>query len=132
MKKLYSLLMAAVLLFAAGCTGDIPGMDSIDGLGGNDGVTDDLTSIVDRIESLEGRDAALESLCSTININVSALRSLVGVIQSSDFVTGITPIVENGAQVGLTVTFSKAQPVTVYFGGSSDAVAGYKPTIGIA
>ena len=82
------------------------------------------------IGELELRVKNLEELCKQLNTNISALQTLVDALQSNDFVTSVTPIMEEGVEVGYTITFSKSQPITIYHG--KDGEDGYTPQIGVA
>ena len=76
----------------------------------------DDSYILDQLNQHELRIQALEKLCSEMNTNISSLQTIVTAISNNDFVTSITPVVENGAEVGYTITFSKSGPVTIYHG----------------
>ena len=82
------------------------------------------------IGELEFRVKNLEELCKQLNTNISALQTLVDALQSNDFVTSVTPIMDDGVEVGYTITFSKSQPITIYHG--QDGEDGYTPQIGVA
>lgn len=68
-------------------------------------------------------------MISETNSNVAALQAIVNAIQGNDFVTGVTPITENGVQIGYTITFSKSGTVTIYHG--NDGKDGHTPVIGV-
>ena len=46
----------------------------------------------------------LRTLINKANSNLEALQTIVSAIQNNDFVTGITPIVENGSKVGYIIS----------------------------
>lgn len=93
------------------------------------------------VHNLEGRVAKLEELCQQMNTNVSSLHTIVTALQSNDYITGITPIVENGKEIGYTITFSKSDAITIYHGrdghdgidgtNGSDGADGVTPVIGV-
>ena len=102
---------------------------------------DDLWSSV---HGLENRVAKLEELCKQMNTNISSLQIIVTALQNNDYVTGITPVMQDGKEVGYTITFSKSNPITIYHGkdgqnGSdgkdgvdgTDGKDGTTPTIGV-
>lgn len=93
------------------------------------------------VHNLEDRVAKLEELCQQMNTNVSSLQTIVTALQSNDYITGITPIVENGKEIGYTITFSKSDAITIYHGrdghdgidgtNGSDGADGVTPVIGV-
>ena len=107
----------------------------------------DDTGLVNRVENLENRVTALEKLCKEMNSNITALQTIVEALQNNDYVTGVTPVEENGVVVGYTITFVKSAPITIYHGkdgkdganGSDgkdgvdgvDGKDGYTPVIGV-
>ena len=104
----------------------------------------DDTGLVNRVENLENRVTALEKLCKEMNSNITALQTIVEALQNNDYVTGVTPVEENGVVVGYTITFVKSAPITIYHGkdgkdGASgtdgkdgiDGKDGYTPVIGV-
>lgn len=67
----------------------------------------------------------LQTAVNKLNTNVSALHSIVSALQEQDYVTGISPITENGYEVGYTICFSQSLPVTIYHGqDGSDGLPG--------
>lgn len=69
----------------------------------------DDTEITDRVDNLENRVAALEKLQS----QVSELQTLVQALQNKDYVTGVTPIMEGGVQVGYYIMFTQSGTVEI-------------------
>ena len=51
-----------------------------------------------------------------MNTNISSLQTIVTALQKNDYVTNVTPIMQNGKEVGYTITFSKSNPITIYHG----------------
>ena len=72
--------------------------------------------IWDSIEDLDSRVTKLEELCKEMNTNISALQTIVSVIQENDFITGILPIEKGGEVIGYTIMFGKHEPITIYNG----------------
>ena len=80
----------------------------------------------------------LRTLCNQINTNIEALQTIVSALQNNDYVTGVTPMLENGTVVGYTINFTKSNPVTIYHGkdgangaDGKDGKDGYSPQIGV-
>lgn len=89
----------------------------------------DDTWIKDAIEDLSGRVAALEDWCKTANSNISSLQELVSVLEQNDYITGVTPVTENGKEIGYTITFKNSPAIIVYHG--KDGENGDTPVIGV-
>lgn len=68
------------------------------------------------VNGLEDRVSKLERLCGEMNTNISALQTIVNALQTNDYVTGVTPIMQGGNEVGYTITFTKSSPITIYHG----------------
>lgn len=97
MKRLFTLLFAATILF--GCGGDY-----------------DDSSLTGRVDDLENRVAKLEELCKRMNTNISSLQTIVSVLQNKDYITNVTPITKEGEIIGYTISFAQAAPITIYNG----------------
>ena len=94
MKKLHLLLLSLTLCLFSACHNEI--WDAIDGL--------------------DSRVTKLEELCKEMNTNITSLQTIVSVLQSNDFITGIVEIKKNGEVIGYTITFGKHDPITIYHG----------------
>ena len=107
MKKLSLLLLTLTLCFFTACHKDIWA----------------------ELENLDQRVTKLEELCKEMNTNITSLQTIVSVLQSNDFITGIVEIKKNGEVIGYTITFGKQDPITIYHGEDGSATA---PIIGVA
>ena len=76
----------------------------------------DDSKIWEAMEDYEARLAELETLCSTMNTNISSLQTIVGAVKASDYITKVEPLTENDKEVGYTITFAKLGTVKVYHG----------------
>ena len=56
----------------------------------------DEIAIWNKSEYIDSRLTALEELCSRMNTNITSLQLIVEALQGNDYVTGVTPVVENG------------------------------------
>jgi hypothetical protein len=100
------------------------------------------------LENLDQRVTKLEELCKEMNTNITSLQTIVSVLQSNDFITGIVEIKKDGKVIGYTITFGKHDPITIYHGqdgkdgadgqngangqDGKDGADGYTPVIGVA
>lgn len=81
------------------------------------------------INNQEGRITALENWQKTINENIAALQALVN---ENDYITDVTPIVENGETTGYIISFFKQGSITIYNGAKGDkGETGDTPSIGV-
>jgi len=94
--------------------------------------------IWDSVHGLEDRVVKLDKLCKQMNTNISSLQTIVTALQNNDYVTGVTPITQNGKGIGYTITFSKSNPITIYHGkdgqdgeDGTNGKDGVTPTIGV-
>ena len=94
MKKLCLLLLTLTVCFFTACHKDIWA----------------------ELENLDQRVTKLEELCKEMNTNITSLQTIVSVLQSNDFITGIVEIKKNGEVIGYTITFGKHDPITIYHG----------------
>ena len=89
MKKLFYLATAALLAFSCQQYDD--------------------TALTDRVTNLENRVTALEKL----QAQMDELQTLVKAIENKDYVTGVTPIMEDGVQVGYAIMFTQSGTVEI-------------------
>ena len=94
MKKLSLLLLTLTVCFFTACHKDIWA----------------------ELENLDQRVTKLEELCKEMNTNITSLQTIVSVLQSNDFITGVVEIKKNGEVIGYTITFGKHDPITIYHG----------------
>ena len=83
----------------------------------------------------EQRIEQLEKQCRELNSNIGAIQAIMTAIQQNDYVTEVMKIMENGIEVGYSITFAKGGTVTIYHGtdgtDGSDGKDGAAPKIGI-
>ena len=103
MKKLI-LLFSVLTLVLSGCNGY------------ETAVNEALGNFENDLEALKQRVERLEKQCTEINNNISALQAIVTALQENDYVTAVTPVTENGKQVGYRISFTKSGDITIYHG----------------
>jgi len=82
------------------------------------------------INDLGRRVSKLEELCSQLNIEISSLKTIVNAVQARDYITGVTPLYEEGVQTGYSISFAKSASITIRNG--HNGKDGHSPEIGIA
>ena len=142
-----------------GCTwteiGKATGDDGANGIDGKDGIdgdsmfsgidyTDDNYVILTLSDGTEIKLPTwyafeqLQILCNQMNTNISSLQTIITAIQNNDYVQSIEPFMENGKEIGYTITFTKSGAVTIYHGkdgvngaNGANGVDGHTPIIGV-
>ncbi len=71
----------------------------------------------------------LRTLCNQLNTNLLSLQQIVNALQDRDYATSCTPLMENGRQVGWTITFAKGGAINLYNG--EQGASGSVPEINI-
>ena len=64
-----------------------------------------------------------------MNSNISAMQTLVNALNENNYITSVSPVVENGQTIGYTISFTKSEPITIYHG--KDGIDSESPVIGI-
>ena len=86
-------------------------------------------AIWDKLKDHEARIARLEAFCNQLNTNITSLQSVVDVIGRRDYVKDVVPVMENGKEIGYTITFGSSRSITVYNGKNGEDAP--VPQIGI-
>ena len=76
----------------------------------------DPTEIWDNIHSLDERVTSLEQLCREMNTNIGSLQTIVSALEKQDYIKNVSPVSEDGAVIGYTITFAQSGTVTIYHG----------------
>ena len=76
--------------------------------------TYDHEAILEQLRDHEERIQKLEALCNKLNSNVEAVQTILTALEQNDYVTDIVKVVEDGVEVGYSVTFAKGGTVTIY------------------
>ena len=97
--------------------------------------TYDYESILEQLRDHESRIQKLEALCNKLNSNVEAIQAILTAMEQNDYVTDIVKVMEDGVEVGYSITFAKGGTVTLYHGADgtdgTDGKDGAAPKIGI-
>ena len=87
----------------------------------------DDTELKQDISDLQSRVEKLETWCTTVNGQISALQGLVTALEAKDYVTGVSPVTN-----GYTINFSKSESITIYNGkDGAKGTDGVTPVIGV-
>lgn len=111
MKKLLTILCTTLLLATTSCQHE---------------------DIWDKLNDHEKRIEQLEKQCRELNSNMEAIQTILTAVQQNDYVTEIIKVVEDGVEVGYSITFAKGGTITIYHGvDGSDGTNGGTPKIGV-
>lgn len=58
----------------------------------------------------------LRVLCNQMNTNISSLQTIVKALENNDYITACTPLMDEGVQIGYTITFAKSGSIIIYHG----------------
>ena len=108
MKRLFNILCAVLLLSLTACQYD---------------------EIWEKLREHEQRIEQLEKQCCELNSNIAAIQTILAAVQQNDYVTEVMKIMENGVEVGYSITFAKSGTITIYHG--ADGTNGDTPQIGV-
>ena len=113
MKKLFTLF--AVIALLAGCSDDY-----------------DDSALTGRVDDLENRIEKLEEFCKQMNTNISSLQTIVTALQNNDYITEVIPVMQDGKEIGYTISFGKNNPITIYHDENRQpGDDGHMPVIGV-
>ena len=73
----------------------------------------DDSGVTDRLDEIEQRIEELEKQYGKAQEDIEALRAIIEVLQSRDYITSVTPILEGEEIVGYTITFANSDPITI-------------------
>ena len=92
----------------------------------------DYEAIFEQLRDHEERIQKLETMCNQLNTNITALQAILEAISGNDYVTNVVKIMENGKEIGCSISFAKSGTVTIYHGADgSNGSDGAAPKIGI-
>ena len=86
----------------------------------------DDSALWEQVNQNTERIAALEAWQAETNTNIQSLQTL---LNTTDHITDVTPVMENEVEVGYTISFLNSDPITIYCG--DNGTAGSTPKIGV-
>ena len=72
-----------------------------------------LDELEEQVNELEECIDELESQCGKATEDIAALRAIIEVLQSRDYITSVIPVMEGDKVVGYTITFANSDPITI-------------------
>ena len=89
----------------------------------------DDSALWEQVNQNTERIAALEAWQAEANTNIQSLQTL---LSTMDYITAVTPVMEEGVEVGYTITFLNSPAITIYHGQKGDkGDTGATPQIGV-
>ena len=77
----------------------------------------DDTALWNQVNDNTNRIEALETWQEQVNNNIAALQQL---LNTTDYITSVTPVTEDGKETGYTISFRNSNPITIYHGEKGD------------
>ena len=90
---------------------------------------DQHNEIWEQLRDHEQRIEQLEKQCRELNSNVEAIQTILAAVQQNDYVTDVMKVIENGVEIGYSITFAKSGTITIYHGAAG--TNGGTPQIGV-
>lgn len=94
-----------------------------------------LDNLEEKVNNLENRVTTIEELCSRMNADITSLQAIVSALQNNNFITDVSPMVEDGVEKGYIITFDNGETITIYHGRNGedgkDGEDGVTPIIGV-
>ena len=88
------------------------------------------------VNDLKTRVTVLEETCRQNNTNIISLQTIVNASSENDYVTSVTPVLNDGVEIGYTIAFKNQSPITIYHGkngtNGTNGTNGVSPIIGVA
>ena len=88
-----------------------------------------LDEVWEELREHEERIEKLEALCNKLNSNVEAIQTILTALEQNDYITGLVKIMEDGVEVGYSISFAKSGTITIYHG--TDGSDGTVPKISV-
>ena len=97
------------------------------------GCTADMDKFTERLDDLEARVAALETLCAQMNEDISSMRTVISALEDGLYITDVKNVSD-----GYRIEFSDGETITIRHGRDgedgtpgADGQDGYTPVIGV-
>ena len=73
-----------------------------------------LDEVWEELREHEERIEKLETECRRLSSNIEAVQTVLEAIQKNDYATAVTKILEDGVEVGYSITFAQSGTIEVY------------------
>lgn len=84
------------------------------------------------LKAVNQRVTRLEKQCKEADNHIASLESIVSVLQTNDYITGVEEILGNGEKIGYQISFAQHDPIAIYHGKKGqDGLAGQKGRDGV-
>lgn len=84
------------------------------------------------LKAVNQRVTRLEKQCKEADNHIASLESIVSVLQTNDYITGVEEILRNGKKIGYQISFAQHDPIAIYHGKKGqDGLAGQKGRDGV-
>lgn len=101
------------------------------GMGGC--MKEDIDEIREELQKQDERLAALEQWQKSVNTDILSLQDLIEALESKNFITSVTPVMDGTEEVGYTIAFQTGNPITIKHGkDGQNGDPGATPQIGVA
>lgn len=68
------------------------------------------------LKAVNQRVTRLEKQCKEADNHIASLESIVSVLQTNDYITGVEEILRNGKKIGYQISFAQHDPIAIYHG----------------
>jgi hypothetical protein len=84
------------------------------------------------LKAVNQRVTRLEKQCKEADNHIASLESIVSVLQTNDYITGVEEILRNGKKIGYQISFAQHDPIVIYHGKKGqDGLVGQKGRDGV-
>lgn len=84
------------------------------------------------LKAVNQRVTRLEKQCKEADNHIASLESIVSVLQTNDYITGVEEILRNGKKIGYQISFAQHDPIAIYHGQKGrDGLDGQKGRDGV-
>lgn len=90
----------------------------------------DDSALKNDIASLQKRVSDLEEQCTQMQTNLTSIQTLLTSVDGQDYITGVSPIVQDGKTIGYEIQFKKAAAIKIYNGLDAPAISVKKDSDG--
>ncbi|MBR5499836.1 MAG: hypothetical protein IKV75_06720, partial [Bacteroidales bacterium] len=90
-----------------------------------------LDEVWEELREHEERIEKLETECRRLSSNIDAVQTVLEALQKNDYATAVTKIVEDGVEVGYSISFAQSGTIEVYHSNDKYKSPEFRVTDGI-